>query len=86
MSDDITKRPQRVAFRPERVVIPRIGDPMPKEWVINDIRIGNRSQIPHGWRRVRYELGKVWRKLTWFWPRKPPERRLISYPITPRDK
>lgn len=75
MSSDVTKRPQRIAFKPERVNLP---PSMPAEWIIQDIRVGNRSQIPHGWARVRYVLGRVWRKLTWFWPRKPPVIRLIN--------
>lgn len=77
----IAGRPQRVAFRPGRVKIPPVE--MPATWVINDIRIGNHAQIPRGWRRVRVWLGRVWRKLTWFWPRKPPVIRLISGDKTP---
>lgn len=75
MSSDITKRPQRVAFKPERV---NLSSTMPAEWIIHDIRVGNRSQIPRGWARVRDVLRRVWRRVTWFWPRKPPEIRLIN--------
>ena len=80
MSSDVTKPPQRAAFKPERITVS--SREMPAPWVINDIRIGNVSMIPRRWtpRWWRIKLGKLWRKLTWFWPRKPPVIRLISYP------
>ena len=45
-SAQITARPQRVAFRPERVFISNAGtDGGAADWVVNDIKIGNRSQF-----------------------------------------
>jgi hypothetical protein len=48
----ITSRPQRVAFRPERVFVSsggidsQTGQPLSAaDWIINDITIGNRSQF-----------------------------------------
>jgi hypothetical protein len=42
----ITARPQRVAFRPERVFISAAGTSGgAADWVVNDIKIGNRSQF-----------------------------------------
>ena len=43
-SASITARPQRVAFRPERVFISSNGDGA-ENWLVNDILIGNRSQF-----------------------------------------
>ena len=43
-SASITARPQRVAFRPERVFISENGDGA-ANWLVNDILIGNRSQF-----------------------------------------
>jgi len=40
-SAQITSRPQNVAFRPERVII----GGTPGDWVVNDIKVGNRSQF-----------------------------------------
>jgi len=42
----ITSRPQRVAFRPERVFVSATGTSLlgAAAWLINDITIGNRSQ------------------------------------------
>ncbi len=40
-SAQITSRPQSVAFRPERMIIG--GNP--SEWVVNDVKVGNRSQF-----------------------------------------
>ncbi len=45
-SAQITARPQRVAFRPERVFISAAGtDNGAADWIVNDIKIGNRSQF-----------------------------------------
>jgi hypothetical protein len=45
-SAQITARPQRVAFRPERVFISAAGtDGGAADWIVNDIKIGNRSQF-----------------------------------------
>ena len=45
-SAQITARPQRVAFRPERVFISASGTAGgAADWIINDIKIGNRSQF-----------------------------------------
>jgi len=45
-SAQITARPQRVAFRPERVFISAAGTSGgAADWVVNDIKIGNRSQF-----------------------------------------
>lgn len=55
MSDPITKRPQHTAFRPKRV---EVGSDY-KDWVINDIRIGNRSQIDPRW------YVRLWQRFTW---------------------
>ena len=45
-SAQITARPQRVAFRPERVFISAAGTlGGAADWVVNDIKIGNRSQF-----------------------------------------
>ena len=45
-SAQITARPQRVAFRPERVFISAAGTAGgAADWVVNDIKIGNRSQF-----------------------------------------
>jgi hypothetical protein len=47
----ITSRPQRQAFRPERVFIsppiagPQIGPVGAQSWFVNDITIGNKSQL-----------------------------------------
>ncbi len=44
----ITSRPQRVAFRPERVFVSSAdigGSGSAANWIINDITIGNRSQF-----------------------------------------
>jgi len=42
----ITARPQRVAFRPERFFISAAGTSGgAADWVVNDIKIGNRSQF-----------------------------------------
>lgn len=78
MSDDITKRPQSVAFRPERIMR-RNSDDEFKQWTIMDIRVGNVSQIPRTWTWAWWRLGlrKIWRRLTWFWPRKPQIMRLL---------
>jgi hypothetical protein len=40
-SAQITSRPQAAAFRPERIII---GN-RPNEWIINDVKVGNRSQF-----------------------------------------
>jgi len=40
-SAQITSRPQNVAFRPERLII----GGTPGDWIINDIKVGNRSQF-----------------------------------------
>ncbi len=65
----ITTRPPNVAFRPERVVVP--ASPA-SDWIINDIRVGNIAQMRTPW------YVRLWRRLTWFWPRRPPVRRLIN--------
>ncbi len=45
-SAQITARPQRVAFRPERVFISAAGTSGgAADWIVNDIKIGNRSQF-----------------------------------------
>jgi hypothetical protein len=45
-SAQITARPQRVAFRPERVFISSAGTTGgAADWIVNDIKIGNRSQF-----------------------------------------
>ena len=45
-SAQITARPQRVAFRPERVFISAAGTTGgASDWIVNDIKIGNRSQF-----------------------------------------
>ena len=45
-SAQITARPQRVAFRPERVFIGGGGtENGAADWIVNDIKIGNRSQF-----------------------------------------
>jgi len=45
-SAQITARPQRIAFRPERVFISAAGtDGGAADWIVNDIKIGNRSQF-----------------------------------------
>jgi len=49
-SAQITARPQRVAFRPERVFISAAGSAAvggngAADWIVNDILIGNRSQF-----------------------------------------
>jgi hypothetical protein len=45
-SAQITARPQRVAFRPERVFISAAGtDGGAADWIVNDLKIGNRSQF-----------------------------------------
>jgi hypothetical protein len=46
-SAQITARPQRVAFRPERVFISAASDATlgAAAWLVNDIKIGNRSQF-----------------------------------------
>jgi hypothetical protein len=41
-SAQITIRPQRGPFRPQRIVI---GGANPADWLIDDIRVGNRSQM-----------------------------------------
>ena len=40
-SAQITSRPQSVAFRPERIII----GGAPSDWVVNDVKVGNRSQF-----------------------------------------
>jgi hypothetical protein len=40
-SAQITSRPQSVAFRPERIII----GGRPNEWIVNDVKVGNRSQF-----------------------------------------
>lgn len=40
-SATITARPQNVAYRPERIVL----GGTPANWTINDIKVGNRSQL-----------------------------------------
>ncbi len=40
-SAQITARPQNVAFRPERLII----GGTPSDWIVNDIKVGNRSQF-----------------------------------------
>lgn len=40
-SAQITSRPQNVAFRPERLII----GGTPGDWIVNDIKVGNRSQF-----------------------------------------
>lgn len=40
-SAQITSRPQAVAFRPERIII----GGRPSDWVVNDVKVGNRSQF-----------------------------------------
>ncbi len=40
-SAQITSRPQNVAFRPERLII----GGAPGDWIVNDIKVGNRSQF-----------------------------------------
>jgi hypothetical protein len=45
-SAQITARPQRVAFRPERVFVSNAGTSGgAADWIVNDIKIGNRSQF-----------------------------------------
>lgn len=71
----ITKRPPNIAFRPVRIESSDHAD-----WVIKDIRIGNRSQIDHRW------YVRIWQRLAWRWDRllvrlklrKPPKTRLIN--------
>jgi hypothetical protein len=41
LSAQITSRPQSVAFRPERIIV----GGAPNTWIINDIKVGNRSQF-----------------------------------------
>lgn len=41
MSAQITGRPPHVPFRPERIII----GGTPRDWIVNDIRIGRRSQF-----------------------------------------
>jgi hypothetical protein len=48
LTANITSRPQRVAFRPERVFVSAAdigGSGSAANWIINDITIGNRSQF-----------------------------------------
>jgi hypothetical protein len=48
LTAQITSRPQRVAFRPERVFVSAAdigGSGSASNWIINDITIGNRSQF-----------------------------------------
>jgi hypothetical protein len=48
LTAQITSRPQRVAFRPERVFVSAAdvgGGGSAANWIINDITIGNRSQF-----------------------------------------
>jgi hypothetical protein len=48
LTAQITSRPQRVAFRPERVFVSSSdigGSGSAANWIINDITIGNRSQF-----------------------------------------
>jgi hypothetical protein len=48
LTAQITSRPQRVAFRPERVFVSAAdtgGSGSAANWIINDITIGNRSQF-----------------------------------------
>jgi hypothetical protein len=48
LTAQITSRPQRVAFRPERVFVSAAdigGGGTASNWIINDITIGNRSQF-----------------------------------------
>jgi len=40
-SATITARPQNVAYRPERIIV----GGTPSNWTINDIKVGNRSQL-----------------------------------------
>ena len=48
LTANITSRPQRVAFRPERVFVSAAdigGSGSAANWIVNDITIGNRSQF-----------------------------------------
>lgn len=77
MNDDPTQRPQRVAFRPERIQL--LLDSRALDWVVNDVLIGNISQIDRRW------YVRLWRRFTWRWDallvklrlRKPPKKQLI---------
>ena len=45
-SAQITGRPQRRGFRPERLFISNVGtEGGAADWIVNDIKIGNRSQF-----------------------------------------
>ena len=78
MNDDPTQRPQRVAFRPERIQLS--SNSRASDWVVNDIRVGNISQIDRRW------YVRLWRRFTWRWDtllvklrlRKPPTVKLIQ--------
>ena len=74
----IPPRPQRVAFRPERIQLQQSGTS--NDWIIRDIKIGNRSQIDprwyvRAWRRFAWGLHRVLVRLKL---RKPPAVRLIK--------
>ena len=48
LTANITSRPQRVAFRPERIFVSSSdvgGGGSAANWIINDVTIGNRSQF-----------------------------------------
>ena len=78
MSDDVTKRPETVHFRPTRLHVSP-SEPAAIDWIIQDIYVGNVSVIPRRFTWLWWRIGarRAWRRLTWFWPRKPPIRRLI---------
>ena len=44
-SAQITSRPQDVAFRPERIVIGSGGGVAASDWIVNDVKVGNKSQF-----------------------------------------
>lgn len=71
-------RPPSAPFRPERVNISPTTPP-PGDWIINDIRIGNVSQISRWWhvRLWNRTIGRLWRRLTRRF-RRPPITRLIN--------
>lgn len=76
---DETSKPRSVSFRPERVFTSAPAPANLDTWTINDIRIGNVNMFAHltRWQRFRMRLGRAWRRVTWWWPRKPPLRRFI---------
>ena len=79
MSDDITKRPQRAAFKPTRLYVSPSGEPRADDWIINDIVVCNVLQIPRRWTWPWWRMGasRIWLRLTWWYPRKRGRVRLI---------